>query len=92
MGMRIAPQARLDDGLLEACIVEDRPVVARFLHARHLALGSIERAPRMVLRCVRSATVESNRPIVYHLDGETGIAEGRLNVSIEPGALKVKVR
>ncbi|HEY7499183.1 MAG TPA: diacylglycerol kinase family protein [Vicinamibacterales bacterium] len=92
MGMRIAPQARLDDGLLEACIVEDRSVVSRFLHARHLALGSIERVPRMILRSVRSATVESNRPIEYHVDGETGTTDGRLNVSIEPGALKVKVR
>jgi len=46
----------------------------------------------MVLRSVRSATVASNRPIVYHVDGETGIAEGRLNASIEPGAMKVKVR
>jgi YegS/Rv2252/BmrU family lipid kinase len=92
MGMRIAPQARLDDGLLEACIVEDRPVVARFLHARHLALGTIDRVPRIILRSVRSATVESSGQIVYHVDGETGIADDRLNVSIEPGALQVKVK
>lgn len=92
MGMRIAPQARLDDGLLEACIVEDRSVVSRFLHARHLAFGSIDRVPRIIQRSVRSATVESSTPIVYHVDGETGIADSRLNVAIEPGALQVKVR
>jgi diacylglycerol kinase (ATP) len=92
MGMRIAPQARLDDGLLEAFIVEDRSVVSRFLHARHLALGSIERVPRTVQRSVRSATVESSGPIVYHVDGEIGVAENRIDVSIAPGALKVRVR
>jgi YegS/Rv2252/BmrU family lipid kinase len=92
MGIRIAPQARLDDGLLEACIVEDRPVVSRFLHARHLATGSIARAPRITLRSVRSATVQSTSPIVYHVDGEPGLAQGSLRVTIEPGALKVRVR
>ena len=33
MGMQIAPAARLDDGLLEACVVEDRSVLARFRDA-----------------------------------------------------------
>jgi diacylglycerol kinase (ATP) len=90
MGMQIAPRARLDDGLLEATIVEDRPVLSRFMHARHLALGSIDRAPRMVQRSVRSATIESDAPIVYHVDGEPGVATGRVEIGLEPGALIVK--
>ena len=91
MGMRIAPLARLDDGLLEARIVEDRPVAWRFLHARHLATGSIDRAPRIISRSVRSATVASPGPIEYHVDGEPGISEGPLSISVQAGALNVKV-
>jgi diacylglycerol kinase (ATP) len=90
MGMRIAPHAKLDDGLLEACVVEDRPVVSRFLHARHLALGSIDRAPRLFRRSIRKATVEADGEIDFHVDGEPGVTRGRLTVSIEPGALRVK--
>jgi diacylglycerol kinase (ATP) len=90
-GVQIAPQAKLDDGLLDASVIEDRPVVARFLHARHLAFGSIERAPRIVRRSVRSATVEADGTIAYHLDGEPRLADGRLDVAIKPGALVVKV-
>ena len=90
MGMRIAPQAKLDDGLLEACVVEDRPVISRFLHARHLALGSIHRAPKMLLRPVRRALVEAEGEIVYHVDGEPGLVQGRAAVTIRPGALLVK--
>ena len=61
MGMQIAPGARLDDGLLEACVVEERPVVARFRDARHLALGSIHRAPNMVMQPIRPRTSSRRR-------------------------------
>jgi len=91
MGMRIAPGARLDDGLLEACVVEDRPVLARFRDARHLALGSIGRVPAMVMRPVRTATVETDGEIEFHVDGEPGVAQGRLDVTIRPSVLIVKV-
>ena len=39
-GLRLAPHARLDDGRLEAAIVDDRGALARLWTARHLALGS----------------------------------------------------
>ena len=90
MGMRIAPAARPDDGLLEACIVADRPVLSRFLHARHFAFGSIDSAPGLLRRSVRGATVEAPGEIVYHLDGEPGAAEGRVEIAIRPASLRVK--
>jgi YegS/Rv2252/BmrU family lipid kinase len=91
MGMKIAPGARLDDGLLDACVVEDRSVPARFRDARHLALGSIARAPRMSIQPVRTAVVESDGEIEFHLDGEPGIARDRVAITIRRGALVVKV-
>jgi YegS/Rv2252/BmrU family lipid kinase len=91
MGMKIAPRARLDDGLLEAGIVEDRSVLARFRDARHMAFGTIERVPRMVYRQVQSASVQADGDIEFHVDGEPGVARDRLDVSIRPGALQVKV-
>ena len=91
MGMQIAPGARLDDGLLEACVVEDRSVLARFRDARHLALGSIHRAPRMAMQPVQTAIVEADGEIEFHVDGEPGVVRDRLTVTIRPGALQVKV-
>jgi diacylglycerol kinase family enzyme len=91
MGMKIAPRARLDDGLLDAGIVEDRGVLARFRDARHMAFGTIERVPRMVYRQVRSASVEADGEIEFHVDGEPGVARDRIDVTIRPGALQVKV-
>ena len=91
MGMQIAPGAKLDDGLLEVCIVEDRPVLSRFLHARHLPLGAIERVPKIIMRPVREAIVESDSEIEFHVDGEPGVADRRVEVSVKPASLRVKV-
>lgn len=90
MGASLAPRARLDDGVLDAFIVEDRPVVSRFWHARHLARGTVDRAPRVVTAKVRTAVVESSEPIEYHVDGEPGTAIGRLEIGVLPGALLVR--
>jgi diacylglycerol kinase (ATP) len=90
MGARIAPQALLDDGLLDVVVVEERSLLARFWDARHLALGTIDRAPRVVLRQIRSARIEGAGALEYHVDGEYGVADNRLDIRILPRALRVK--
>ena len=91
MGAVLAPDAELDDGLLNAYVIEDRPVAARFWHARHLAKGTVGRAPGVVIRKVRRATIEADSPIEFHVDGEPAVASGRLEVGVMPRALRVKV-
>ena len=88
-GARLAAAASLDDGLLDAVVVEDRSVVARFWHARHLASGTPSLAPRVISRHVQRASVRAPGLIEYHVDGEIGTAEGEVKVSIRPGALRV---
>jgi len=90
MGARIAPGARLDDGLLEAVVVEDRSILARFWHARYLATGAVERAPRVTIRPVTNVVIEAADRIVYHADGEHGVANGRVEVQVHPQALLVR--
>jgi diacylglycerol kinase (ATP) len=90
IGARLSADARLDDGLLDAVVVEDRSVLARFWAARHLASGRPGRAARVTTRRVRQAVIRATGPIEYHVDGEMGLAEGEVAVSIRPGALWVK--
>ncbi len=90
LGARIAPGAELDDGLLDATIVEERSVMARFWHARHLVTGTAHRAPRVRTVRVTCASIDAEGPIEFHVDGEPGVAEGRVDVRILPGALKVR--
>ena len=90
LGARIAPDARLDDGLLDAIIVEERGVAARFWHARHLAKGTAHLAPLVRTRRVRRATIECAGEMEFHVDGEPGRALGRIDVEVIPGALVVR--
>jgi diacylglycerol kinase (ATP) len=89
-GMKLCAGAELDDGLLDATIIEDRPVFSRLLHARHLARGAAERAPRVVTRKIRRAVVRAPAVMEYHVDGEPGSADGVIEIEIRPGALKVR--
>jgi YegS/Rv2252/BmrU family lipid kinase len=90
MGACISPGALLDDGLLEATIVEDRPVLSRLFDARHLVTRSVAKAPGVVVAQVRTASVATDGPLQYHVDGEPGTATGRVDVTIVPGALRVR--
>jgi diacylglycerol kinase (ATP) len=89
--IRLAPLAKIDDGKLEALVVEYRPAVMRLWAARHLALGTAHKAANVVMRSIETAEVHTDGEIVYHVDGEIGRATGSVVVRIRPGALRVKV-
>ena len=90
MGARIAPLAELDDGLLDATIVEARPILTRFWHARYLAMGSPHRAPSVSVRRVTHAVIETEGLMEFHVDGEPGAVANRIEVRILPAALRVR--
>lgn len=89
--IRLAPHARMDDGKLEALVVEDRRPLSRLWSGRHLALGTADQAPRIITRSIESARVETDGEMLYHLDGEIGRASGSISVRILPKALTVRV-
>jgi diacylglycerol kinase (ATP) len=89
--IRLAPHARMDDGKLEAMVVEDRHPFSRLWSGRHLAFGTADKASRLIARSIESARVESEGEMLYHLDGEIGRASGSIDVRIRPKALVVRV-
>jgi diacylglycerol kinase (ATP) len=90
LGARIAPGARLDDGLLDAIIVNERGVLSRFWDARHLARGTPQLAPSVSTRHVRRAVIEAPGEIEFHVDGEPAHARDRVEVEVIPAALVIK--
>jgi diacylglycerol kinase (ATP) len=92
MGAEIAPAARLDDGLLDVVVVEDRSVLARFWDARRLANRTAHRAPRVITRRTSHAIVRTGEELEYHVDGELGRAGPVVEVTVRPKALRVKGR
>lgn len=87
-GTQVAPGARLNDGLLDAVIVPERPLAELAGAMRALRAGE----PHPALVRLRSAwfRLEADRPLALTRDGEAFRAAS-LDVRLLPGALRVVV-
>lgn len=90
-GVRLSSRAVLDDGCLQAVIVSDRPVPVRFWDGRRLLWSPIDTARAVATHEVRHAVIRGSSGIEYHVDGEPGVLEGPVEVSVRPRALLVRV-
>ncbi|REE95172.1 diacylglycerol/lipid kinase family protein [Thermomonospora umbrina] len=91
-GRHVAPQARVDDGLLDVVILKRAPRLLFFQMMRELADGSHVRRPQVEVLRGREVLIEQvapdARPPLYGADGEL---PGRLPVKarVLPGALRI---
>ena len=91
-GARIAPRALLDDGLLDLVVVEERARWRTVCHVPRLFDGTVERIPGCSIRHVQRATIESDQPLLFHVDGEPVQGEKRARIRVHPAALRVAVK
>ena len=91
-GARIAPGALLDDGLLNLVVVEERARWRTILSVPRLFNGTVEQIPGCSICPIQQATIESERPMVFHVDGEPVEGGMRLQVRVVPAALRVAVQ
>ena len=90
-GAIIAPQAQLDDGLLDICIINDLNILQAIYHLPKLFTGHIDRI--RYFENYRSSNVEIILPVPapIQVDGEALDGDARLKVSLIPKALKVMI-
>jgi diacylglycerol kinase (ATP) len=85
----IARGARVDDGLLDLVVVEERSRMATLCRVPWLLTRSIHRVPVWSTRPVTDVRIESDEPMLFHVDGEP-VQGGRcVTARIHPGALHV---
>jgi diacylglycerol kinase (ATP) len=90
-GAVIAPGARVDDGLLDLVVFEERSRLGTIAQLPRLFNGTVDRAKGCSIQRVGRATIECDRPMVYHVDGEPVSGGRSLKVRVHPGALYVAV-
>ena len=90
-GAIIAPGARVDDGELDLVVLEERSRFSTITQLPRLFQGTVDRATGCSIRRIRRASIESERPMVYHVDGESVSGGTSLRVRVHPGALYVAV-
>ena len=88
---RIAPDARVDDGMLDLVAVGPINMVSAVPLAARLFLGSFDRSPRV--RRLKGARFLIERPAagLIHTDGETHMAGACIEVVVRPRSLRLVV-
>jgi len=90
-GARIAPKARINDGLLDVALISCAPPWLIAMKVPSLFAGTLDGGDIIRYFRVPSATLEFSRPVCYHVDGEPHMTEGRVDVKIMPGAFRFLV-
>ena len=85
----IARGARVDDGVLDLVMVEERSRFATICRVPWLLARSIHRVPVWSTRPVREVAIETSEPILFHVDGEPVQGGARVTARIHPRALKI---
>jgi diacylglycerol kinase (ATP) len=91
-GAKIAPGARVDDGLLDLVVFEERWRVATIVQLPRLFTGTADRIRGCSIQRISEVTIEADEPMTYHVDGEPVAGGTRLAARVHPGALRVAVR
>ncbi|ARM31461.1 diacylglycerol kinase family protein [Prosthecochloris sp. HL-130-GSB] len=86
----IAPFARIEDGLLDVCIIRSIPPVSFLPLALKYMKGTQTEDSMIVYRKVSSVELVLPEPQVMHMDGEVyRDISGRLRIDVMPGALRL---
>lgn len=87
----VAPQARLDDGLVDVVIVERPPLWQLVRDLPRLFSGRLTPGPFLHMRQGRRVAISHHGDMTIHIDGEPLAASGHVDVDVVPGALRVCV-
>jgi diacylglycerol kinase (ATP) len=87
-GLRFAPAAKTNDGLLDLVLVEDLTVFELLRALPLLILRGEVRSPRVKRYSVRHILIETDRPCRFHGDGEI-LGCTPVEIEVLPRAIKV---
>ncbi|MGW1209520.1 YegS/Rv2252/BmrU family lipid kinase [Streptomyces sp. NPDC002499] len=87
-GRHIAPDARVDDGLLDIVMIREAPRRLFFALMNELKTGAHVRRPEVTILRGREIRIEADREVPYGADGEVE-AVLPVTVRVLPGALRV---
>lgn len=87
-GMKIAPQAKMDDGLLDVCVIGGVDPFRLFCMFPTVYYGQHLRVAEVNYFQASRARIESERPLDVYADGEY-VCQTPVEIEVRPTALKV---
>ena len=88
---RIAPDALVDDGMIDLCTVPPVGFFNAMPLAMHLFRGTIGRVSGVSIRRGDHFVVERAAPGLLHTDGEVHVAGTRIVFTVKPASLRIMV-
>lgn len=89
-GMRIAPDARIDDGLFDICILGDAGKLEFIMAFPRVYKGTHTAHPRVTMLRAATVRVESDPPLPVFVDGDV-IGKTPAEFTIKPRAIELMV-
>ncbi len=89
-GMRIAPNARYDDGMLDICVVRECSLAEFAWAFPRVYLGAHQHHPKVIMEQGSHVRIEADPPLPVHIDGEA-FGATPLDCTTMPRALRMIV-
>jgi diacylglycerol kinase (ATP) len=89
-GVKMLPQALMDDGQLDLCFVPTMPVSRVLRHFHRIYSGTHLQVPKVRYFRTRQVFLESDEPVAIYADGEY-LCKTPAEISVSPRALRVIV-
>ena len=89
-GAHIAPGALIDDGLMDVVIVEDRGLIGNVARIPSLFTRRLDRREGVTAAKARGITIRSERPMLFHVDGEAIQGSDTLIARVHPRVLRLR--
>jgi len=86
--LRFAPQAKMDDGLLNLTVFEGYGILSTIRHLASLLLGQYARDPTLHQYVGESMSIRTRRPLPVHVDAEP-MGTTPVQIEVVPQALTV---
>ncbi len=90
-GFKLTPHARLNDGLLDVCLIGPLSAARRFLNVPRLSNGTHLELKEIEVIKMKDLKVEENQLLEGHIDGEY-LGKPPFHISIAPKSLKIRVK
>lgn len=87
----VAPKALVDDGMLDAVVLNPMPIPQMFINFYRLFQGNLHESKYIKTFKFKKMTITQERPDVSHLDGDPFDLGKVVEIEINPASLKVIV-
>ncbi|WP_191840584.1 diacylglycerol/lipid kinase family protein [Catellatospora chokoriensis] len=88
-GLHVAPDAAVDDGLLDVVVLGDASKLVFPLVLREMRTGTHVRRPEVTVLRGRSVRLSADRPVPAYADGDPLTTHGDLPIQVLPAALSL---